>query len=637
MNIGKLISVEFDKFRIRLYQKSKTSTVSIEGDVYYFGNIGSYLKVKNPIGDSIICEVVAVLDQSAESKHYSTFNLDSSRELILKPIGTLLRDKTFNMGVGIFPSIYSDIYIVKNKDLETILFSHKIKESDFDDNVHDQISIGVSKNMINYDIDLNINRLFNIHTAILGNSGAGKSNTIAHIFQQVFRKENYHSNGANIILFDVNGEYPVAFNTGLNENINAKFYKPNIKDIIYEEFHLPYYLLNLDEWLGFLLASERTQKPFFDSVLQECFKFYSALNSGDKYERDNFLNYLKWKFRNILTNLIIQADSDTSKITSARGIIIKCKVIIAENKFNELEEFLEALEASCTISFGNNDGKLDEYLGNIIVNEELAILTNSVRLKAGEYYDYRFLKVAVDLVLLDQESQGNNRIREYTSTMIGRLDYFLNNPDCDFMRYSAVKYNSSDDYLKLFFDIDGDNLNQLSIVDSSEVGNDALELMTSVVGRMIYENRKAKAGNNRRKKPIHLVLDEAHRYIKKDVDYILKQNIFERIAREGRKFSLFLIVSSQRPSELSPTVLSQCGNYIIHRIQNEVDMKFVYSVLPYFSADYTSKIKQQIPGEALIFGNCVPMPLQVLVHEANPAPNSKNCNIAKEWFVTIEN
>ncbi len=70
---------------------------------------------------------------------------------------------------------------------------------------------------------------------------------------------------------------------------------------------------------------------------------------------------------------------------------------------------------------------------------------------------------------------------------------------------------------------------------------------------------------------------------------------------------------------------------------NEVDMKFVYSVLPYFSADYTSKIKQQIPGEALIFGNCVPMPLQVLVHEAKPAPNSKNCNIAKEWFVTIEN
>src|SRR5690606_23554055 len=104
------------------------------------------------------------------------------------------------------------------------------------------------------------------------------------------------------------------------------------------------------------------------------------------------------------------------------------------------------------------------------------------------------------------------------------------------------------------------------------------------------------------------------------------------IAREGRKFSLYLIISSQRPSELSPTVLSQCGNYIIHRIQNEVDMRFIYSVLPFFSDDYTIKIKQQVPGEALVFGNCVPMPLHIRINEANPAPNSENCNISEEWF-----
>lgn len=91
-------------------------------------------------------------------------------------------------------------------------------------------------------------------------------------------------------------------------------------------------------------------------------------------------------------------------------------------------------------------------------------------------------------------------------------------------------------------------------------------------------------------------------------------------------------MSSQRPSELSQTVLSQCGNYIVHRIQNEVDMKYVYSVLPYFSEDYIIKIKQAVPGEALIFGNCVPMPLMVKVIEADPAPNSKNCDIKREWF-----
>lgn len=173
---------------------------------------------------------------------------------------------------------------------------------------------------------------------------------------------------------------------------------------------------------------------------------------------------------------------------------------------------------------------------------------------------------------------------------------------------------------------------QLITIDSSEVGTDVLELMTSVISRMLFDYRKTKIGEKRQECPIHLILDEAHRYICKDVEYIMRENIFEKIAREGRKYSLYLIISSQRPSELSQTVLSQCGNYIVHRIQNEVDMKYIYSVLPYFSEDYITKIKQAVPGEALVFGNCVPMPIMVKVEEANPAPNSKNCDIRTEWF-----
>ena len=136
---------------------------------------------------------------------------------------------------------------------------------------------------------------------------------------------------------------------------------------------------------------------------------------------------------------------------------------------------------------------------------------------------------------------------------------------------------------------------QLIAIDSSEVGTDILELMTSVVSRMIFDYRKRKFDKDRRKRPVHLILDEAHRYIRKDATYIMRENIFEKIAREGRKYSLFLIISSQRPSELSQTVLSQCGNYIVHRIQNEVDMKYIYSVLPYFSDDYTSKLFPEKP------------------------------------------
>lgn len=161
------------------------------------------------------------------------------------------------------------------------------------------------------------------------------------------------------------------------------------------------------------------------------------------------------------------------------------------------------------------------------------------------------------------------------------------------MRESEHKFDNTKSYLMEVFHIGSDeSSNQLITINSSEVGTDVLELMTSVVSRMIFDYRKEMIGSDRRQHPVHLFLDEAHRYIRKDAQYILRENIFEKIAREGRKYSLFLVVSSQRPSELSDTVLSQCANFIVHRIQNEVDLKYVYAILPYFSDDFITKIKQ---------------------------------------------
>jgi DNA helicase HerA-like ATPase len=635
MKIGKIISVEYDKFRVKLFHDTRNSTVNINGQVYYFGNIGSYLKTVNATGDNIICEVVAVLDNNIESRVFSNYNLDSSRELVIKPIGTLSKGNNFNMGVGIFPSIYSDVSIVTIEDIQSILSTSSSSKGGDSEGVHQEIEIGKSKNMINYKINLNINKLFNIHTAVLGNSGSGKSNTIAHILQEVYRKEANHATGAKTILFDVNGEYHKAFSEKLFKDIGTSFLKPNPNGTTHTNFILPYYLMNLDEWLAFLLASERTQKPFWDRVLQECFKFFKILDDNGTGVDEEYTNYFRWKIRNILRNVISQAESDTVKITAAQGVLVKCKDIIEEaGQGEELIEFLDEINSRCGISYGNNDGRLSTYLAELEIDETLALKTDSHRLKPGEeYFDHKFLKTAVDIVLLEEEARGNGRIREFTSTMISRLDYFLNNPDCDFMRNNSTIFKDSNEYLEnhLATKIDNDS-DQLVLIDSSEVGNDVLELMTSVVSRMIFEFRKSKQGDERRKSPVHLILDEAHRYIKKDAEYILKENIFERIAREGRKFSLYLLISSQRPSELSSTVLSQCGNYIIHRIQNEVDMKYIYSVLPYYSDDYSTKIKQAVPGEALIFGNCVPMPLQVKVNRANPDPNSENCDISMEWF-----
>lgn len=634
MKIGKIVSVEYDKFRVKLFHNTKVSTINIDGKVYYFGNIGSFLKVNNSIGDSIICEVVSVLDNSNESKPFSEYNLDSSRELIIKPIGTLDKQNDFLMGVGIFPSIYSDVLIVTEENMKGIMLNKN--EVNSNPTIHDYIDIGISKNFINYHVNISINKLFNIHTAVLGNSGSGKSNTISHIIQQVLRKENNYAKGSKLILFDVNGEYKTAFENNLNSNINVLFYKPQANNE-YKNFVLPYYLMNLDEWTAFLMASDRTQKPFWDKVLQECYKFYK-IDTVDEKEQLKYINYLKFKLVNILDFIFSRVDSDTSNVTSAASAIRKIQTIISTNFVENinisklLEDISEILE-NCTLSYGQQNSNLLESINRLKneINFNLALEIENKKLEHGNYYDYSFLKIAAELVLLEENAKGNTRIYDNTATLMSRLDYFLYNKDCAFMKTNDI-FKNEYDYLRKVFKINTLKKTQLIIIDSSELSRDILELTSSVVSRIIFDYRKSRSGVRRTQKPIHLILDEAHRYIKKDTDYLLKENIFEKIAREGRKFSLYLFISSQRPSELSSTVLSQCGNYIIHRIQNEKDMNYINSVLPYFSTDYITKIKQSIPGEALIFGNCVPIPTHLKIHQAKPEPDSANCKINIEWF-----
>ena len=675
--------VEYNQLRARLLHSVKCSSTSIKGKIYHIGNIGSYVKIKNHINDDIICEVIAIQETERYSKQTITdasFDLDSIRELILRPIGILTRKgktTSFSLGVSVYPSIYSDVYIVIQEDLNAILTG---QEDEREDNSSiGSIRLGISKSLVDYPVRIEIDKFFNIHSAVLGNSGSGKSYTIAHILQSVLEK---NTPGARFILFDTNGEYPSAFRND-GGNYTHVHYKPvgteSQEDTEgYKPFSLPYYLLNLDEWLAFLMASDRTQRPFWDQVLQECYRFHQI--AGDNNSSRKFYNYIKWKVYRILLILSVRPGGDTGNMTDAISILSSIESLIKdknreENELKDLHIFFAHCKKICTFHYASNNGKLiaslplftsgrntetspmpvgimpreegrlTYYEATLVskasdntftqINENEAEEVSKTKLEYGQYFEHSFLKIAAELVLLEEEARGNTRIREYTSTMFTRLDFFLHNRDCDFMR-SGIKMTLNE-YLSQTFGISTQATKnkamsaQLITIDLSEMGNDVLELVTSVISRMIFDTRKGLPGQDRKRGPIHLVLDEAHRYIKKDGNYILRENIFERIAREGRKFAYYLLVSSQRPSELSSVVLSQCSNYIIHRIHNRVDLDFVTSVLPYFSEDYTTKIKQAVPGEALVFGNCVPMPLRVQIHKANPEPASQNCKVWEEW------
>ncbi|EKJ5635673.1 DUF87 domain-containing protein [Campylobacter coli] len=633
MIVGKIVSIQFNQFRVRIFSNVKGGGLNIKGEIYYFGNIGSYLKTSNALGEDIVCEVIAIFDSDRQDDGQD-FNLNSNRELLLKPIG-IYKDDNFTLGISVYPSLYSDVSLLTNEDLKNILIPKEEYKTE-----SQGVYLGVSKNQINHPIYIQEDKFFGMHSAVLGNSGSGKSNTIAHLLQEIYKKEQ-PALGSKVIIFDVNGEYSQAFSKLDHPDIKVKLFKPNIKgnENDAEPFYMPHFLLSLDEWCAFLMATDATQKPFWDKVLQEAYRFYKILSSNEAEEQKKFINYLRYKLCSFANNILVQTESDTAKITTLQSVILKIeKIIMNIFKDNKEAESLikdaKSLYQKCDLDYGKKNKAISTTLEEIKkqIDVKDANKISEYKYKDGEFFDYTFLEIAAEMILVDEEARGIKTTRGYVGTMLTRLDYFINNPECLFMReMKNGDIKGVDQYLDYLW---GET--QLIIIDTSELGKDTLETLTSVISRLIFEYRKKQKGKNRQKNPVHLVLDEAHRYIKKDQKYLLKDNVFERIAREGRKFSLYLLISSQRPSELSETVLSQCINFIIHRIQNENDMRHINAVLPYFSEDFVSKIKQSVPGEALIFGDFVPMPMHIKIQKADPEPHSSNCKISQEWYIKVK-
>ena len=162
--------------------------------------------------------------------------------------------------------------------------------------------------------------------------------------------------------------------------------------------------------------------------------------------------------------------------------------------------------------------------------------------------------------------------------------------------------------------------------------DEVVEVISCVLSRIVYEAIKEIQPRN--SYPVNLVLEEAHRYIGDDPQrsFLKANRIFELIAKEGRKFGMLLLISSQRPSELSKTVLSQCSNFIVHRIQNPEDLSHIRQITPHISETILKRMPSIPIQHALIFGHAVNLPTTFKVNQANPKPRSDNNQISRNWF-----
>ena len=246
-------------------------------------------------------------------------------------------------------------------------------------------------------------------------------------------------------------------------------------------------------------------------------------------------------------------------------------------------------------------------------------------LKAMVPYSLSDFIKAVEFATLYEGSISSQRIQEYTSTLMTRLQSLQDGVQGRI--FSKTEFNTVEEYIKSLL---GEN--QIVDLDISSLDDSSAEVVTKVLAKLILDYLKG--GEVKAETPINFIIEEAHRFIKNDTNYgVIGYNIFERIAKEGRKFGMLLGISSQRPSELSKTVVSQCSNFIIHRVQNPDDLQYLSKMVPYVNNNMIDRLTYIQTGNALVFGSAINLPTLTQFDQANPATDSGNAKISEKWYI----
>ena len=640
-SIGTVISVSAEKLTVELHRRTDNFMVVGFEDMQYVAQLGSYILI--PVQtEYAVCEIVNLeeKDPTRNSPQDDAKNMNkaiSAKFLDVVPVGSLLRktkqggEQNFNFGLATFPSLYADVLYATKDELDVIFeVAEKGKVKD-GKTKWKSLPIGTSNVFGGYEVKVDIDAFFGGHAAVLGNTGSGKSCTVASILQSLFSKEEYEARMATFLILDVNGEYTQAFESEqlqLPGSIKVKTLKLDGK-ADGNSFTLPHWFLSLEEWELLLLASEKAQKPVLERALTLAPKLSS--NLGEKIKQ------------HILAKHIFSLFGDTTG-----SIASKQRVREVVQKHYSVLKNINGFVVPNFNEYGNlgNEVQFEKILKGVIDEniEDSLFSSHSLHVKP---FDFAKLHEAIEFVLLDEETHGNKQIRDYCSSLITRLHTLEKRDDFAFLvdnkikgvtlKDNEIKYAIRSKLREIFGLKDNDEgklikESQVTILDMNEVGDEVVELVSAVLSRMIFERlRKRKKRNTF---PVHLVLEEAHRYVaQKPSQYAIDATqIFERIAKEGRKYGVFLMVASQRPSELSRTVLSQCANFIVHRIQNPDDLQYIRQMTPFISKNVLERLPSLPKQNALIFGNSVTLPTTFQVRDAYPLPKSDDAKISTIWF-----
>lgn len=525
-------------------------------------------------------------------------------------IGEIVEGK-FRGGIISKPSLTSSIRLMDPAEMIMIT----------GENQYGNMTIGNSPFYDNKPVYMSINSLFSNHLTILGNSGSGKSYGTTKLLQTLFKTPNFYPYKASMIIFDNNGEYIKAF-SNLNQ-INPNYHFKVITTSNYNNFEklrIPTWLLTIDD-LALLLRLEKVSQL---TLLERMIKLARIFSLTD----DVSYRYKNHILAKAMLTIFYSNKLPATKRNEIFGLFNSCTT----NEFN-MEAVVQG--AGYTRKFREcfNVDSQGNFTESILVSQYIASYVDpeldNYEPTTFNKYNLEDLEKALEFTLISENWLNNDKTYGDAIAVKVKLHSLIIGENKKFFEYD--NFIGVEEYLSSLVIQNGQKF-QLLNINLEDIDDSIAKVIVKIFSRMIFEYTKALT--DRATIPFNLVVEEAHRYIKsgEDID-LIGYNIFDRIAKEGRKYGVLLTLISQRPVELSETVMSQCANFLIFKTTHPRDIEYISKMVPNITEEIVEKQKALQPGYCLCFGDAFKVPIILKVDLPNPVPESANCNVVNTWTI----
>lgn len=475
--------------------------------------------------------------------------------------------------------------------------------------------------LYNYPVYIHLNDLFSNHMAIFGNTGSGKSYGVARLLQNVFAKSGIQPYRSNFFIFDAYGEYHNAFRDlhQINPNYHFKYYTTNIHDKEGKILHIPLWLLGLDD-MALLLAAETHSQL---TIIEKMLKMVAIFAESD----EQAIRYKNHVIAKAIMTILYTSQTSPAKRDDIFSIIATCST----PQFN-LETDVQGIGyvrkfRDCFVI--DKEGQFTESI--LVTNYIAQFIDESLdkyESKNEKSYTLEDMERALNFTLISEGLLRNEQLYNEAITLKVRLHALTIGENARYFTYPT--YCTVEQFISSLVAVPNGAKAQIVNFNLEDIDDSLAKVITKIMTRMLFDF--VKGLQDRASIPFHIFLEEAHRYVQNDQDrFLLGYNIFERVAKEGRKYGLIFNLISQRPVELSDTVISQCTNFMIFKMNHPRDLDYIKKMLPNINAEIVEKQKSLQPGTCVAFGRAFRVPMIIKMDLPTPEPYSSNCDVMNRW------